>query len=109
MSLDGGAVLQAVALELAIGEQRAGVVVSPATHLVASLGRARWQAGKEATFNAAVAKRAGAGGGAPGVRSDPDGGGGGGGGGGGPTDSVKYGLVLAGLSEQAAQAAADQG
>ncbi len=26
-----------------------------------------------------------------------------------PTDSVKYGLVLAGLSEQAAQAAADQG
>ncbi|MBE7452765.1 MAG: hypothetical protein HS111_28970 [Kofleriaceae bacterium] len=109
VSLDGGAVLQAVALELAIGEQRAGVVVSPATHLVASLGRARWQAGKEATFNAAVAKaqeRVAAHLGFDPIRTAVAAVGAAAGS---PTDSVKYGLVLAGLSEQAAQAAADQG
>ncbi len=109
VSLDGGAVLQAVALELAIGEQRAGIVVSPATHLVASLGRARWQAGKEATFNAAVAKaqeRLAAHLGFDPIRTAVAAVGTAAGS---PTDSVKYGLVLAGLSELAALAAADQG
>ncbi|MBE7452780.1 MAG: hypothetical protein HS111_29045 [Kofleriaceae bacterium] len=109
VSLDGGTVLDAVVLELAIGEQRAGVVVSPVTHLVAKLGRARWQAGKEATFNLAVARaheRMAAHLGFDPIRtpvaavSAAAGS---------PTDSVKYGLVLAGLSELAALAAADQG
>ncbi len=109
VALDGGTVLDAVALELAIGEVRTGVVVSPVTHLVAKLGRARWLAGKEATFDLAVAKaqeRVAAHLGFDPIRTPVSAVSAAAGS---PTDSVKYGLVLAGLSELAALAAADQG
>ncbi len=110
VSLDANTTLRGVALDLTIGEQRAGVTVSPWTHLAVELGRARLASGsKESTYGAAISKSterltnhlgfdptkttvapvsASAGS---------------------PTEQVKYGLSLAGLSKLAALAALDQG
>ncbi len=110
VALDANTTLRGVVLDLQIGEQRSGVVVSPYTHLIVALGRARLASGaKESTYGAAVGKAverltahltfdptktavapvsAAAGS---------------------PTEQVKYALALAGLSKLAALAAADQG
>ncbi len=110
VSLDNSHRLVGFVLDLGIGEQRSGVVVSPYTHLTLSLGRARLASGtKESTYPEAVGKaleRV-----SNHLTFDPTrtsiapvsiGAGS-------PTEPVKYGLALAGLSEMASLVAAEQG
>ncbi len=109
VALDGNTTLHGIVLDLQLGEQRSGVVVSPWSHLVVSLGRARFAAAREPTYGAAMARalarvtnhltfdplRTAV---APASAEA-----------GSPTDQVKHGLSLAGLSQLAAVIAADQG
>ncbi len=107
--LDGDTVLRGTVLDLVIGEERGGVVVSPWTHVAVELGHARLRSGEDATYGAAVGTAlarlrvhtgfdvAGTPVASLAVAAAS------------PTDDVRHGLTLGGLSELAALAAAEQG